>query len=700
MRTAWSTSAVLLLLAPVAAGQADPSPPPEPEIPLVRALRTAGLKAEVAALIMSGQQGGALPIEVLALPVRSEDDKVRVPVLIEIAGQPLLDARGDGPLRFEIYAYALAESGGLQDSLMQTFEVDPEHLVHPLEEGGFRFSGDLDLLPGEHSLRILVRQADSQDVLGIRTLPLTVPAAEGERPILLLPLIAGGEGRWLELREAKEKSAPAREPLPMLAQTPAAKPLLTVAEEISLRVPAFHLAAVGSELTIEVLGRDDQTIELPARVSSYSPAAETGLPVLTATFQPNGLRAGDYRLRVILPDAQGERVDSPLLPVRFVEHAEGLVWAAATVSNGGPGSPGGIAAPQAGTSAAGPMAATRDTRKKDAPLVAKTYAGILRSLANGDERGARASLLDFSQSLARDHGADGLDLLARTEVAVWLDLVKIEPEALAPVTMLHHWLYEEARHRGIGLLSTHARTGTLRLVEITLENPTYISQKRSAKVLASLGSILQRSNMMRFSEGVFKRALHFGPRNEIALLGLAFNHEKIGDWERAVEYLSALVDAHPQHGEGRLRLAVNLRRLERTKAAQRQLEEILAGEHRRWVLSLACQELARHHTARGDFEEAEKILAAGIERLPGSQKLYLELAFLHEAQARPDEVRATLDAMSLRELSNTETPRRRYASWPTRGLAETRQALRAEAASLTGELAAALAASRWVQETG
>ena len=214
-------------------------------------------------------------------------------------------------------------------------------------------------------------------------------------------------------------------------------------------------------------------------------------------------------------------------------------------------------------------------------------------------------------------------------------------------------------------------------------------------MLSSLGGTLQQAAQIRFSERVFRRALAVDADNRAALLGLAVNHEKIGDWEQAAELLDTLVEAYPGDGEARLRLAVNLRRLDRKKAAERHLAEILAGEPERWVLPLACQELARLHAGRGDVDAAVEVLRAGIARHPGSQKLYLQLAFLHDARQETDEARRTLAEMSLRASSRGESPRHRYTHWPTAALEEARRELEAEAATRRGDLAAALETSGW-----
>jgi hypothetical protein len=178
----WAAAALLLL---AQAGAAEP----------IRTLSAAGVGVESAALLMSGQQGGDLPMTALALPVRGDSDKVRVLLRLRMDGPPLLAGQTRDVLRIEASLYALGSGGGVQASLLETVEIDLTSLRGAVEGSGVDLLGSLDLRPGTYSLRMLVRNLDTGR-LGVRTLPLAVPdPASLESSPPLSPPPAEGDAR-------------------------------------------------------------------------------------------------------------------------------------------------------------------------------------------------------------------------------------------------------------------------------------------------------------------------------------------------------------------------------------------------------------------------------------------------------------------------------------------------------------------------
>jgi Flp pilus assembly protein TadD len=176
-------AAALLLLAQ--AGVAEP----------IRTLSAAGVGVESAALLMSGQQGGDLPMTALALPVRGDSDKARVLLRLRMDGPALLAGQTRDILRIEASLYALGSGGGVQSSLLETIEIDLSSLRGAVEGSGVDLLGSLDLRPGTYSLRMLVRNLDTGR-LGVRTLPLAVPdPASLEASPPLSPPPAEGDAR-------------------------------------------------------------------------------------------------------------------------------------------------------------------------------------------------------------------------------------------------------------------------------------------------------------------------------------------------------------------------------------------------------------------------------------------------------------------------------------------------------------------------
>jgi tetratricopeptide (TPR) repeat protein len=689
-------SLLVLMLAPGVLAQVA-----KKELPPIRPLRTGGLKAEVAALIMSGQEGGAIPLEVLVLPIQGAPGKVRVPLVVEMAGGALVGDHPDGPFRFEIYAYAISATGGLEGSLLQTFEVDLERLDPRPEEGGIKFSGEMQLPPGEYSLRVLVRRSGTESV-GMRVIALEVPGGEEQKPVLLAPLVAEAGRAWLELTEVRGRSAPRRESLTFLSTPPAAKAVILPDHEISFRLLSFHLESVGSVLKVELAdGSGRQVAEIEAQISSYSLPADQGFRVLEGKFRSDGLVNGEYQLKVVLNEGEA-RLESPTVSVVVLEEV-----AAETPSEGGSARPSSRIWPQvtaevllAGQTteiAALPGKENSKGRRKKKrqidhhPIIA-AYERSLGLLAEGQEAKARTDLFRQSVELVEKEGSEGLKVLSQVQILNAKHLAEILPEALLPVALLHHELYRYARRRNVALISTHARTTTLGLAELYVEKSKSASAKNhGADLFASIGGALLEAELFRFSERLFLRALELEDAHPMSLLGLGMSYEKIGEYEGSIDFLNELVEAHPEVYHGRLRLAINLNRIHRRKAAARHLRQALKSPDR-WVKSLAYQELARLHLQSDELEEAQKLLRKGVQALPGEGRLYILLAFVLDAQQQSESARKVLEEMELKIDGGQASARHLYNKGTEQLVDDLRRGLREQAEVRYGDLHEALVA--------
>ncbi len=164
-----STAALLLALLPLAAPLGDG---------VVEARQLGGLETRAAALMLSGQNGGDLPLDVLAVPVGEAAEGVRLALVLDVGG---IDKDGDEdeePRLYEVYVYVLEAGDRVSAFLTQGF------LLSAAEQGGRRvkFFGELELAAGEYSLRLFVRRRGDER-FALRTMPLTVhPFASPEAP--------------------------------------------------------------------------------------------------------------------------------------------------------------------------------------------------------------------------------------------------------------------------------------------------------------------------------------------------------------------------------------------------------------------------------------------------------------------------------------------------------------------------------------
>jgi tetratricopeptide (TPR) repeat protein len=418
--------------------------------------------------------------------------------------------------------------------------------------------------------------------------------------------------------------------------------------------------------------------------------------VLEGKFRADGLVNGHYHLRLVMK-GPGGRVESPPLPIVVLEpegdSAPPPAWSEVTEER--------LAAQESQVQNA--MGARPDDgrkkKKKKIPVrpIQEGYEKALEHLARGNPARARAELFRNALAILKQHGSEGLDILSQVEILNANQVAEKAPEALLPLALVHHDLYRYARQREVSLISTHARTTTLGMAELYLDSSRSASAgELSADIFASIGSALLEASLHRFSERLFRRALELDGDHPLALLSLGMSSESLGDYERAVDFFEDLVKAHPEHYQGRLRLAINLGRLFRPKAASRQYREILDGKTEPWIKSLAYQGLAQIYLDDDELEEAAKLLQRGIEELPGEDKLAIQLAFIYDAMLqgeRSKEVLAAIEPSSGVGGSEGESSRHRYTRGPEEAVSSLRIDLWRQAKARLAELQEALASS-------
>ncbi|HEX7183670.1 MAG TPA: VWA domain-containing protein [Thermoanaerobaculia bacterium] len=155
--------------------------------------------AEAARLVAGDEERDDLGIQVMAVPLRSGGESTPVAVVVEVPGAPILAGGAPRP-GLEVFGYALDDQGNSDDFFAQAVELDRSKVGTRLAQGGVRVLGKLDLAPGKHRLRVLVRDRNDGRV-SLLSLPLSLaaaPAATGARiDALFLP---PADDPWLLVR--------------------------------------------------------------------------------------------------------------------------------------------------------------------------------------------------------------------------------------------------------------------------------------------------------------------------------------------------------------------------------------------------------------------------------------------------------------------------------------------------------------------
>jgi VWFA-related protein len=254
--------------------------------------------------VMSGEESGTISTGVLVAPFQVPgSEKAYVPVLIEIDGKSLTANTTGATLPAEIYVYALDQAGAVHDYLSQTMGLDLTKAGTALQQSGLKFFGHLDLMPGDYSIRVLVRNGVN-GASSLRVVPVHV-AAQGQ-PALLPAFFPEPPNKWLLAKEAQRgEGKPPAYPFVTKQQSyiPADRPVLNEGQEARMSLVGYNLGTGDLKAESKILRKDGKEVG-PADVKVVE--REAGTPDrLLATFRPSKLDPGEYLLRVTVTNGAG-----------------------------------------------------------------------------------------------------------------------------------------------------------------------------------------------------------------------------------------------------------------------------------------------------------------------------------------------------------------------------------------------------------
>jgi VWFA-related protein len=295
--------------------------------PLVRLLDAGGL-------LLGGEESGTVQAAVLAVPFRAAHaaDAAHasdtagtgafVPVLIEVDGPSLLAGLAGNVLPAEIYAYAFAESGAVEDFFTENVALDLAASGPVLRQRGLKFFGHLTLPPGRYAVRVLVRNVLT-GAYALRAVALEVPSFTGG-PVLLPPLFPEPAGRWLTKRDTRQpEDRQVAFPFVLGGKPflPAARPVLQAGQSTGLVLTAYNLGSGEVQAEAVLLaagaagareaGRAPLTLVREESIGGGGAEGGEGPDRLAATWAVPALPAGDYTLQISL-NAGGVRRTSQL----------------------------------------------------------------------------------------------------------------------------------------------------------------------------------------------------------------------------------------------------------------------------------------------------------------------------------------------------------------------------------------------------
>ncbi|MEM7582994.1 MAG: tetratricopeptide repeat protein [Acidobacteriota bacterium] len=636
---------------------------------VLRFERTAVVEMRVAALIMSGQQGGGLPIALATLP--SPDDPERFVAVVEIDGASLLESFASSepsvalvPPIVELYAYVLGAELEVLDQLSAKLELEPD------DHGGLLASTGLKLLvslaspsaSGRRQLRVLVRVGST---FGLRGAEL---AASDASQIQVWPPAFSEEGEtWLVgLPVDEDVALPAPFGWAPGAVLPTSRALITAGQP--LRGRAFSNAAP-SQLVGLLRSPGEEAISVPLRrLEEAAPPSPAGtLPSVPFELVDSDLEPGLYELALALgpedgslPTAAEARSPSRFVPIFVASSAPSKAAASQT-----------IAAPTSGTGKARGKRRRPPNRRLKELLgrISQEYLSALRQLTAGDRRTALATLSASEARIIEQFSADGVAILAAGQESALAGLADSDWGKVLPAMLLHLDLNRQYRRQRRFILVQHAtRSVVARAQAAAAHQATPAASAEAARVVASLGTQYQLTGSLSQAKRLFEQALALS-EDASALFGLATLLEKRGQFEQTVPVLERLVEVRPDLLEAHLRLAINRIRIDESPRAVRDaLRRLAKQQQSQWVAVVAYQELARLELAEDDARAAVQLLRRALSRWPGHPTLTIQL--VHALEARGD-LAASLELLTSARFapggdaagSRAARERSRYNAW-------------------------------------
>jgi VWFA-related protein len=266
--------------------------------------------------IISAASRRDVELSVLAAAFRANEEQAYVPVIIEIGGRSLLAGHAGDKLNLELYAYVADKEGKIRDFFTQAVSLDIKNGREALERTGIKYYGHIDLAPGDYQVRVLARNADTGRT-GVEAVPLSIPTYAKAEPHLLPPMFIEGDPGWLMIREREGKDQQATVVYPFTVKgepyVPAARPVLRKDRPVSLCLVGYNLGSDELKLEGQVTAADGKSLA-GGRLSLVERTSTgiNGLDKVLATFQPTGLQAGDYVLRVAVKSGNGRKEESSL----------------------------------------------------------------------------------------------------------------------------------------------------------------------------------------------------------------------------------------------------------------------------------------------------------------------------------------------------------------------------------------------------
>jgi VWFA-related protein len=278
---------------------------------------------EAAEVIAKGIDRGEIQVRAMAVPYRSAEGALTLPVVLELDGAALLGPRSGGKLGLEVFGYAFDAEGKAVDSVAMSATLDAAVLGPRLREQGAQLHATFTVPPGKHDLRFLVRDAETGRS-GSSWLAVTVPAFEaGSGVALFPPLFMDDPQGWvvLQARSARTQGGPSPFVVGEDAFVPRARPRLRNGQAQRVCLLAYDGGVrfdpgTSFEIKPALLDGDGEVVSV-GKFQVLKTTAGEGFRRFVLGFTPSDVPPGDYSFRVRLRDPASGRISEAFQAVSF-----------------------------------------------------------------------------------------------------------------------------------------------------------------------------------------------------------------------------------------------------------------------------------------------------------------------------------------------------------------------------------------------
>ena len=257
-----------------------------------------GRQALQASEIMAkGLSGGSMLLSAYALPYRSPQQGIGLPVVIQIPGEALTEALKRKQIALELFGYLIDDKGSVRDFFRATPSLDPAALGVKLKATGFQILTTFAASAGTFELRLLLRDPESQKFGSLR-IPVVIPAFP-TAVFISAPMVTDDPFARVALPTVTQRH-PNRE-IPFRIDdrpfTVESSPVLKQGAPREICVFKSPSNGEAKDLKVTLIGADGAEKEQTAHGVKVVRDAD-GFDRVVFSIEPKGLAEGEYALRV------------------------------------------------------------------------------------------------------------------------------------------------------------------------------------------------------------------------------------------------------------------------------------------------------------------------------------------------------------------------------------------------------------------